>query len=215
MIGSSRKSLNGWSTLCCKGDKLPVTHRRAMPEAGKTPDTVRFGPFELWPETGELHKFDVRVKLPVSQSILILLVKSPGRLVAREELACLWGEDTFRRFREGIERRCEPAAGLSRRFRHRTQVHRDSSRSRVSVHRQKLNRSSFRPGSTSSPAVVAAQDHDCCCGLHGCWRFSLPRGYDRGCRRYRKTRSRPEFRCCLGESPFADLSKDTIVLADL
>jgi eukaryotic-like serine/threonine-protein kinase len=75
-----------------------------MPEAGKTPDTVRFGPFELSIETGELRKNGVR--LPVAGQpieVLTLLVKTPARLVTREELKRrLWGEDTFVDFEKGL-----------------------------------------------------------------------------------------------------------------
>ena len=87
-----------------KGDKLPVTHRRAMPEVGKTPEIFRFGPFALSVETGELRKNGVRVPLagqPIQ--VLILLVQSPGSLVTREDLKrLLWLGNTSGDFETGL-----------------------------------------------------------------------------------------------------------------
>ena len=58
-----------------------------MPELNKTPEVVRFDPFELSVETGELFKNGVRVRLsgqPIQ--VLIRLVATPRELVTREEL---------------------------------------------------------------------------------------------------------------------------------
>lgn len=65
---------------------------------------VRFGPFELNPETGELRKRGVRVRLPdQSIKVLMMLVQRPGELVTREELRqSLWTADTFVDFDHGL-----------------------------------------------------------------------------------------------------------------
>jgi Tol biopolymer transport system component/DNA-binding winged helix-turn-helix (wHTH) protein len=59
--------------------------------------TVRFGPFELDSQCGELRKSGVRLKLqgqPIQ--ILEMLVAKPGELVTREEIQQrLWPADTF------------------------------------------------------------------------------------------------------------------------
>jgi DNA-binding winged helix-turn-helix (wHTH) protein len=66
-----------------------------MPEVNQTPKAIRFGPFELSVETGELRKNGVRLNLagqPID--VLTLLVKTPGELVTREALQRrLWHED--------------------------------------------------------------------------------------------------------------------------
>jgi DNA-binding winged helix-turn-helix (wHTH) protein/Tol biopolymer transport system component len=59
--------------------------------------TVRFGPFELDIQVGELRKSDTRLKLqgqPIQ--ILEMLLAKPGQLVTREEIQeRLWPADTF------------------------------------------------------------------------------------------------------------------------
>jgi len=72
------------------------TNNSDMPEESKAP-IVRFGPFELSVETGELRKNGHRLKLS-GQPIKVLthLVARPGQLVTREELQrCLWGENDY------------------------------------------------------------------------------------------------------------------------
>jgi DNA-binding winged helix-turn-helix (wHTH) protein len=75
-----------------------------MPEESKTPSIVRFGPFELSFETGELRKNGIRKKLfgqPIQ--VLTLLVATPGQLVTREKLKdALWPKDTFTDFERGL-----------------------------------------------------------------------------------------------------------------
>ena len=75
-----------------------------MPEVDKTPDSVRFGPFELSVKTGELRKNGVRLTLagqPIE--VLIRLVKTPGELVTREELQRrLWPGNTYVDFEKGL-----------------------------------------------------------------------------------------------------------------
>src|SRR3954470_12712508 len=65
---------------------------------------VRFGPFALVVETGELRKGPTRLKVP-DQSIEILkaLLERPGQLVTREELRQrLWSSETFVDFEAGL-----------------------------------------------------------------------------------------------------------------
>src|SRR6516225_4961471 len=74
--------------------------------AGEPPvlTRVRFGPFELFVESGELRKNGVRLKLS-GQPIQVLstLVASPGRVVTREELQHqLWPASNFGDFEKGL-----------------------------------------------------------------------------------------------------------------
>jgi Tol biopolymer transport system component/DNA-binding winged helix-turn-helix (wHTH) protein len=68
-----------------------------MTEPGTTLGSIRFGPFDLSVETGQLRKNGIRLKLtgqPIQ--VLIRLVAKRGSLVTREELQReLWGSDIF------------------------------------------------------------------------------------------------------------------------
>jgi serine phosphatase RsbU (regulator of sigma subunit)/DNA-binding winged helix-turn-helix (wHTH) protein len=78
--------------------------RSDMSEENKLPPIVRFGPFELSVETGELYKNSLRLKLS-GQPIQVLtqLVTSPGKLVTREELQQrLWPGNSFGDFEKGL-----------------------------------------------------------------------------------------------------------------
>src|ERR1022692_3860926 len=58
-----------------------------MAESSETLGSIRFGRFDLSVETGELRKDGVRLKLSgQAVEVLLLLIASPGKLVAREEL---------------------------------------------------------------------------------------------------------------------------------
>ena len=58
-----------------------------MAEAKATPGLLRFGPFELSADTGELRKDGVRLKLSGQAiQVLTMLAANPGQLVTREEL---------------------------------------------------------------------------------------------------------------------------------
>jgi DNA-binding winged helix-turn-helix (wHTH) protein len=65
---------------------------------------LRFGPFELDRETGELRKNGIRVRLQGKPlQVLLALLELPGEVVSREELKRrLWGEDTFVDFESGL-----------------------------------------------------------------------------------------------------------------
>jgi DNA-binding winged helix-turn-helix (wHTH) protein len=58
---------------------------------------VRFGRFELDPQTGELRHAGQKVKLQEQPfQVLAALLEHPGKIVTREELRSkLWPEDTF------------------------------------------------------------------------------------------------------------------------
>src|SRR5574341_1060156 len=68
------------------------------------PSSVRFGPFELDPRAGELHKDGQRVKIQEKPlRLLEALLARPAELVTREELrALLWPADTFVDFEGGL-----------------------------------------------------------------------------------------------------------------
>src|SRR5215469_6772197 len=65
---------------------------------------LRFGPFQLLVETGELRRDGVRLKLsgqPIQ--VLLRLVADPGRLVTREELQeQLWHGSSYGDFEKGL-----------------------------------------------------------------------------------------------------------------
>ncbi|MGH9804602.1 MAG: protein kinase domain-containing protein, partial [Candidatus Acidiferrales bacterium] len=65
---------------------------------------IRFGPFELDPQAGELHKQGQKVRLQEQPlQILLLLLQRPGEVVTREELRQkLWPGDTFVDFEAGL-----------------------------------------------------------------------------------------------------------------
>jgi len=68
------------------------------------PPTFQFGVFELDPQSGELRKNGMKIRLqgqPVE--ILLLLLQRPGEAVTREELQkTLWPADTFVDFEQGL-----------------------------------------------------------------------------------------------------------------
>jgi cholera toxin transcriptional activator len=65
---------------------------------------IRFGPFELHPEAGELRKQGIRIKLqPKPFHILCILLENPGATVSRDDICKrLWTEDTFVDFERGV-----------------------------------------------------------------------------------------------------------------
>ena len=66
--------------------------------------TVRFGAFELNPETGELTKEGRLIRLaPQPFKLLSILVSQPGKLISREELRHqIWNGTTFVNFEQGL-----------------------------------------------------------------------------------------------------------------
>src|SRR5690349_16001013 len=65
---------------------------------------IRFGPFDLSPQTGELKKDGRTQKIqPQPSRILSFLAANSGRLVTREELIeHVWGKETFVDFEHGL-----------------------------------------------------------------------------------------------------------------
>lgn len=65
---------------------------------------IRFGAFEFQPETGELRKHGLRIKLrgqPIE--VLTMLLEHPGKTVTREELQRgLWPADTYVDFEQSL-----------------------------------------------------------------------------------------------------------------
>jgi Tol biopolymer transport system component/DNA-binding winged helix-turn-helix (wHTH) protein len=74
-------------------------------EASRAPTSaIRFGDFELLPESGELKKAGSRVRLSGQAfDTLVLLVEARGRIVSREELQkALWSDSSFGDFEHGL-----------------------------------------------------------------------------------------------------------------
>jgi TolB-like protein/DNA-binding winged helix-turn-helix (wHTH) protein/Tfp pilus assembly protein PilF len=65
---------------------------------------MRFGPYEIDLDSGDLRKFGYRIKLqPKSFLVLRALLQAPGEMVTREELrAHLWPENTFVEFESSL-----------------------------------------------------------------------------------------------------------------
>jgi Tol biopolymer transport system component/DNA-binding winged helix-turn-helix (wHTH) protein len=68
------------------------------------PSRFTFGQFEVNTSTGELLKAGIRIHLPAQPfAILVILLKTPGDLVTREQLReQIWGEGTFVDFEHGL-----------------------------------------------------------------------------------------------------------------
>ena len=75
-----------------------------MQNSSLVPPTFRFGLFELNPQSGELRKDGMKIRIqgqPVE--ILILLLQRSGEVITREELQKrLWPSDTFVDFEQGL-----------------------------------------------------------------------------------------------------------------
>jgi TolB-like protein/DNA-binding winged helix-turn-helix (wHTH) protein/tetratricopeptide (TPR) repeat protein len=75
-----------------------------MPAQVHGAKTVRFGVFQMIPDSGELFRAGVKVKLQQQPlQLLVLLLQRPGMIVTREELrAILWPTETFVDFEHGL-----------------------------------------------------------------------------------------------------------------
>jgi DNA-binding winged helix-turn-helix (wHTH) protein len=75
-----------------------------MSEPRKAMGSMRFGPFELSPESSELRKHGQRLKLSGQAiDVLLMLASNAGRLLTREELQRkLWPGDSFGDFEHGL-----------------------------------------------------------------------------------------------------------------
>ena len=72
--------------------------------ASQTPETFRFGEFELNVEAGELRRNNRRLKLqPQPFKLLVLLLRRAGNLVSREDIRReLWPDGTFVDFDQSV-----------------------------------------------------------------------------------------------------------------
>jgi DNA-binding winged helix-turn-helix (wHTH) protein/Flp pilus assembly protein TadD len=72
--------------------------------SSKPSGVLRFGPFELAPDTGELRKGGMKIRVPdQSLQVLTALVTHPGEIVTREDLArILWADGTQVDFENGL-----------------------------------------------------------------------------------------------------------------
>jgi len=89
-----------------------------MSDPGTDTATIRFGIFEVDPNSGELRRNGVRVKLQEQPyQVLMTLLEHPGDVVTREELRTrLWAEDTYVDFDHSLNaavRRLRDALGDS------------------------------------------------------------------------------------------------------
>jgi Tol biopolymer transport system component/DNA-binding winged helix-turn-helix (wHTH) protein len=75
-----------------------------MAELSRVSVPIRFGPFEVSPDSGELRKNGTRLKLTGQAiQVLIALLERPGQLVTREEIQDkLWPGASFGDFEHGI-----------------------------------------------------------------------------------------------------------------
>lgn len=76
-----------------------------MPDTQRAARTVRFGPFQVSLETGELRRKGLKVRLQDHPfRVLALLIERPGQVVTRQELReAIWPKDTFVDFDEGVD----------------------------------------------------------------------------------------------------------------
>jgi len=75
-----------------------------MTQPRRSRPVVRFGPFELDPQAGELHSQQRKTRLQDQPlQILLMLLERPGEVVTREEFhQKLWSADTFVDFEAGL-----------------------------------------------------------------------------------------------------------------
>src|SRR5690242_14173975 len=66
--------------------------------------SFRFGPFEVLPDSGEVRKHGIPIRIQDQPlKLLTALVERPGELITREELReRLWPNDTFVDFEHGL-----------------------------------------------------------------------------------------------------------------
>jgi DNA-binding winged helix-turn-helix (wHTH) protein/TolB-like protein len=86
------------------GIDLAIARDRNKARAGMSSQPVRFGRFDFFPDSGELLRAGIRVRLqPQPAKVLALLVSRGGALVTREELRReVWGSDTHVDFDRGL-----------------------------------------------------------------------------------------------------------------
>jgi cholera toxin transcriptional activator len=74
-----------------------------MSNTKRANQTIRFGVFQVSPQSGELRRAGVRIKLQEQPfQVLTALLEQPGELVTREELKRrIWPTDNFGAERAG------------------------------------------------------------------------------------------------------------------
>src|SRR5438876_11375170 len=75
-----------------------------MKNLALAPRVIRFGVFEFSPQTGELRRHGLKIKLePQASKMLLLLLEYPGKICTREELQqLLWQDNTLVDFERSI-----------------------------------------------------------------------------------------------------------------
>src|SRR3989441_9644758 len=75
-----------------------------MKNPALAPRVICFGVFEFSPQTGELRKHGLKIKLePQASRILLLLLEYPGKICTREELQQhLWEDNTLVDFERSL-----------------------------------------------------------------------------------------------------------------
>src|SRR5262249_1273578 len=75
-----------------------------MKQASRTGQTIRFGPFDVDPRSGELRKSGTRIRLQEHPfRVLLALLDRPGELVSREELRQrIWPGESFGDFDHAV-----------------------------------------------------------------------------------------------------------------
>src|SRR4029077_772584 len=89
----------------CRAASPSWGHGRMLSsDESRSKAAVRFGAFELHPETGELSKGGRLIRLaPQPFKVLSILVSQPGKLISREELRHqIWNGTTFVNFEQGL-----------------------------------------------------------------------------------------------------------------
>jgi DNA-binding winged helix-turn-helix (wHTH) protein len=104
---------------------------------------VRFATFEVDLANAEVRKHGFRIRLQGQPfRVLQILLEHPGELVTREELQRqIWPADTFVDFEKGLNKRCQEVARCTGRFGRAAPNHRDTCKTRLSLHRSSRNAS--------------------------------------------------------------------------
>jgi Tol biopolymer transport system component/DNA-binding winged helix-turn-helix (wHTH) protein len=84
--------------------EFPVRRNLEMNPSPAPEPSIRFGDFELLPESGELKKTGTRIRLSGQAfDTLVLLVEARGQIVSREQLQkALWSDSSFGDFEHGL-----------------------------------------------------------------------------------------------------------------
>src|SRR5437016_6044665 len=85
-------------------DRIRRPNKPCMATTDAHSSVIRFGIFELNPETGELRKSGTLLRIqPQPFKVLALLARHPGELISRDRLRReLWQDETFVDFDQGL-----------------------------------------------------------------------------------------------------------------